>query len=94
MVVFDLIGVGVSVANAFRRIMLSEVPTLAADKVGLLEVEMLRAHTRCVHIMRAQKIGSCRSRESVWVFYLCRREDKSIGERTSQVVSAGLRLIT
>ncbi|XP_065057341.1 DNA-directed RNA polymerases I and III subunit RPAC1-like [Rhopilema esculentum] len=30
---FDLIGVDASIANAFRRIMLSEVPTMAIEKV-------------------------------------------------------------
>ncbi|KAK2145174.1 hypothetical protein LSH36_697g03063 [Paralvinella palmiformis] len=30
---FDLVGIDASVANAFRRILLSEVPTMAIDKV-------------------------------------------------------------
>lgn len=34
---FDLIGVDAPVANAFRRILLSEVPTMAIDKVVLYQ---------------------------------------------------------
>ena len=32
---FDLIGVDPSLANAFRRILISEVPTMAIEKVGI-----------------------------------------------------------
>jgi len=31
--VFDMTGIDVSLANAFRRILLSEVPTMAIEKV-------------------------------------------------------------
>lgn len=30
---FDMIGVDASIANSFRRILLSEVPTMAIDRV-------------------------------------------------------------
>ena len=32
-IVFDLIGIDAALANAFRRILLAEVPTMAIDKV-------------------------------------------------------------
>lgn len=31
--IFDIIGIDASLANAFRRIMLSEVPTMAIENV-------------------------------------------------------------
>jgi DNA-directed RNA polymerase alpha subunit len=33
---FDMIGIHPSIANAFRRLMLSDVPTMAIDKVHIL----------------------------------------------------------
>lgn len=33
---FDVVGIDVSIANAFRRIMLSEIPTMAIEKVYLI----------------------------------------------------------
>ena len=33
---FDMIGIDASIANAFRRILLAEVPTMAIDKVFML----------------------------------------------------------
>ena len=35
-IVFDMIGIDAAVANAFRRILLSEVPTMAIEKVFIL----------------------------------------------------------
>ena len=34
-VVFDMIGIDAAIANAFRRILLSEVPTMAIEKASL-----------------------------------------------------------
>lgn len=34
--VFDIIGIDAAIANAFRRILISEVPTMAIDKVFIL----------------------------------------------------------
>ena len=34
--VFDMVGIDPAIANAFRRILLSEVPTMAIEKVRLL----------------------------------------------------------
>ena len=35
-IVFDLIGIDCAIANAFRRILLAEVPTMAIEKVFIL----------------------------------------------------------
>ena len=35
-IVFDVIGIDAAIANAFRRILLSEVPAMAIDKVFIL----------------------------------------------------------
>ena len=35
-IVFDMIGIDAAIANAFRRILLSEVPTMAIEKVFIL----------------------------------------------------------
>ncbi|RHZ03823.1 hypothetical protein DYB26_016514, partial [Aphanomyces astaci] len=34
-IVFDLVGIDASIANAFRRILLAEVPTMAIEHVYL-----------------------------------------------------------
>ena len=36
-IVFDMIGVDVSIANAFRRILLGEIPTMAIEKVWIYD---------------------------------------------------------
>lgn len=50
---FDLIGIHASIANALRRIMISELPTMAIehvfikDNTGVVQVEVLRINDEC-----------------------------------------------
>jgi DNA-directed RNA polymerase I and III subunit RPAC1 len=37
-IVFDMIGVSAPIANAFRRILIAEVPTMAIDHVRSFEL--------------------------------------------------------
>ena len=55
--VFDLIGIDAAIANAFRRILLSEVPTMAIEKVYVLNntsmIQVPAFGTRC------RAVGAC-----------------------------------
>jgi hypothetical protein len=62
-IVFDLVGIDAPIANAFRRILLSEVPTMAVEKVrpahamALLCCFLISATSRsfCSKIPRSSK---------------------------------------
>lgn len=48
---FDMIGIGAAFANAFRRIMLSEVPSMAIEKVHIYNnTTIIQDEVRLFHI--------------------------------------------
>ena len=47
---FDLIGVDPSFSNAIRRILISDVPSMAIEKVRILNnTSVIQVHHRCCH---------------------------------------------
>jgi hypothetical protein len=66
--VFDMTGIDVSLANAFRRILLSEVPTMAIEKVfvhnntGVLRDELVAQRLGMIPIKVSLSLSLSRAR--------------------------------